>query len=144
MGLLESSQTGLTTPISDNEFQLSLPLNQIWKHQTSYVDVQIGIGYNNARYKYGELVLYDSKCRYCDNGALNNEEIKVSSVLIHYKTIFLSYFFQPNTCLINNVCYLDGESKPNDEDYICDVTEDVFDWTFIGISRDKILECCFK
>lgn len=39
---------------------------------------------------------------------------------------------KPDTCLIENTCYYDGESQPNNEDYICDVTNDLYDWTFIG------------
>ena len=44
--MYEETITGLTTPINDNEFQVSLPLNSVWKRNTSHVDVSIGISYN--------------------------------------------------------------------------------------------------
>ena len=79
---------GLTTPVHDNEFQVALPLNQVWKRNTSTVDVSIGISYNNARYKFQDLQLFDSKCRYC-NGTINNEEIKVKK----FAVFFINFYY---------------------------------------------------
>jgi hypothetical protein len=68
--------SGFAKVIGDNEFSVDLPLHQYWRQNTSYVDVSIGISYNGQRFKFQNLQLFDSKCRYCD-GSVSNEEIKV-------------------------------------------------------------------
>ena len=78
MQFFEGKINGTATIISDNEFEINLPLNQIWLLNTSDVDVTIGISYNRNRFKYQPLHIFDSKCRYCD-GSINNEEIKVKA-----------------------------------------------------------------
>jgi hypothetical protein len=76
----DGSINGLATVISENEFQINLQLKDVWLHNTSTVDVSIGISYNGSKFKYQSLQIYDSKCRFCD-GVVSDQEIKVKHFL---------------------------------------------------------------
>lgn len=77
MTVFDGLINGLATVISENEFQINLPLKDLWLHNTSNIDISIGISYNGNIFKYQSLQIYDSKCRYCDVDGSNNELIKV-------------------------------------------------------------------
>jgi hypothetical protein len=103
------------------EFQINLnKLNELalyknihfgsnYKTSTSQVNAKVFISYSNSSFnQLATLVLYDSKCRYCNQSLIKD------------------------SCEIDGVCYASGETLVSDNTLVCDPTNDKFDWTLIS------------